>query len=810
MSRVFLAQEVRLGRQVVVKVLPPEMAAGVSAERFEREIRLAAALQHPHIVPLLTAGSQGDLLYYVMPHIAGESLRARIAHERELPVGDTVRILLDVCDALAYAHGHGVVHRDVKPDNVLLSGKHALVTDFGVAKAVASSSGATALTSLGMALGTPAYMAPEQAAGDPAVDHRADLYAVGALGYELLTGRTPFGGLSPQGMLAAQVTTTPDPVTRHRDTVPPALAAVIMRCLAKHPADRPQSAEELVGQLEAMATPAGGITPQQAEISSGTAAAIRRAHPVRVATLFGFAALGVLTLAYSLVHMLGLPDWAFAGAVGLAAAGLPIILWTGVIERRRAIAGSSGRAAVPAGVQRWFTWRRALLGGAAGFGLLGIGTAVYMAMRLLGIGPVGTLVASGVLAERDRLVLADFENRTTDSTLGTSLTEALRVDLAQSPLVRLLDAAAVGQALGRMGRKPGTPLDLTLARELAQREGAKAVVHGQIDPLGRGYVLSAELVSAADGAQLVALRETAKDDGAIIEAVDRLSGKLRERIGESLKTIRTSEPLEQVTTGSLDALRKYSQALRANDAGATDRAVALLGEAIALDTTFAMAHRKLAVVLNNTGGAPSRIAEAAAQAFRHRDRLTPLERDLAEAFYYYQAEFDRAKVESAYRSALELDPENYVALNNLALALNTQRKFAQAESLTLRGIAVAPTQATLYINAAQAQIGQGNYAGAARIAELFAQRAPGNPMRFILRARLRDARRDFDSAAVLVQALAHAAPDEAWQGITDFTMAQLSRVEGKLAEAERHSRANLAFAERRGQPGTYVAGAVWF
>src|SRR5207244_2376585 len=173
MSRVVLAQEVRLGRQVVVKVLPPEMAAGVSAERFEREIQLAAKLQHPHIVPLLTAGAKGELLYYVMPHIAGESLRARIAHERALPVGETVRILRDVSDALAYAHGHGIVHRDVKPDNVLLSGQHAPVTDFGVAKAVSSSSGAATLTSLGMALGTPAYMAPEQAAGDPNVDHRA-------------------------------------------------------------------------------------------------------------------------------------------------------------------------------------------------------------------------------------------------------------------------------------------------------------------------------------------------------------------------------------------------------------------------------------------------------------------------------------------------------------------------------------------------------------------------------------------------------------------------------------------------------------
>jgi len=807
MSRVFLAEEVRLGRRVVVKVLPPEMAAGVSAERFEREIQLAAKLQHPHIVPLLTAGARGDLLYYVMPHIAGESLRARIAHERALPVGETVRILRDVCDALAYAHGHGVVHRDVKPDNVLLSGKHALVTDFGVAKAVASSSGAGTLTSLGMALGTPAYIAPEQAAGDPTVDHRADLYAVGALGYELLAGRTPFGGLSPQGMLAAQVTATPDPVTLHRDSVPPALAALIMRCLAKHPADRPQSAEELLGQLEAMATPTGGTLPEQTAISSGTAAALRRSHPVRVATLFGLAAVGVLALAHLLVRLLGLPDWAFAGAVGLAAAGLPVMLWTGVIERRRALARTTGRSAAATGVHRWFTWRRALVSGAAAFGLLGLGTAVYMAMRLLGIGPVGTLVASGVLAERDGLVLADFENRTADSTLGPSLTEALRVDLAQSGVIRLLDAAAVGQALGRMGKQPGMALDLALARELAQRQGAKAVVHGQIDPVGRGYLMSAELVTAADGTALVALRENARDDGAIIDAVDRLSKRLRERIGESLKTIRASEPLEQVTTGSLEALRKYSQAVKANDAGQFARAVSLLEEATSLDTTFAMAYRKLAVVLNNTGAAPSRVAEAAARAFRHRDRLTPLERYLAEAFYYYRAEFDRSKVENAYRSALELDPENYVALNNLALTLIDVRRFAEAESLTLRGMAFAPN-ATLYVNAAEAQVGQGKLAEAARTVESFAQKAPENPLAFFLRARLADANRDFDGAEAIVRSHAQLAPDLAIQEGTADALAHISLVRGRLADAERHLHTAMALSEQRRQPGSYVGYAV--
>src|SRR6266705_188701 len=794
MSRVFLAEEVRLG----VKVLPPEMAAGVSAERFEREIQLAAKLQHPHIVPLLTAGARGDLLYYVMPHIAGESLRARITHERELPVGEAVRIMRDVCDALAYAHGHGIVHRDVKPDNILLSGKHALVTDFGVAKAVSSSSGAATLTSLGMALGTPAYMAPEQAAGDPNVDHRADLYAVGALGYELLAGRTPFGGLSPQGMLAAQVTATPDPVTQHRDSVPPALAALIMRCLAKHPADRPQSADDVLGQLEAMATPTGATLSEQSPISSGTQAALRRSHPVRVATLFGFAALGVLSLVRLLVRVLGLPDWAFAGALGLAAAALPFMLWTGAVERRRARAGAP----------HWLTWRRALVSAGSGFGLLGLVTATHAAMRQLGIGPVGTLVASGVLAQRDRLVLADFENRTKDSTLGPSLTEALRVDLAQSGVIRLLDAAAVGQGLARMGRAPGAPLDLAQARELAQREGAKAVVHGQIDPLGRGYVVSAELISAADGAALVSVRENAQDDGAIIGAVDRLSHRLRERIGESLKTIRASDPLEQVTTRSLEALRKYSQGVRASDAADMVRAAALLEEAIALDTTFAMAYRKLAVVLSNSGGAASRINAAAAQAFRHRGRLTPLERDLADAYYYTRVDYDPAKVERAYRAAIEVDPENGVALNNLALLFNGLRRFAEAESLTTRGLAVAPTQWALYINAMQAQVGQGKFADAARTGALLAQRAPTNPIAPYVRIFVAAARRQYDSAEVQSRALLEANRDPTWAANAASALAAFSLVRGRLAASESEFRRAMLLTEQRGLAGKYLELAI--
>ena len=246
MSRVYVAREEALGRDVVVKVLAPELAAGVSAERFTREIRLAAALQEPHIVPVLAAGATaGGLPWYTMPYVRGESLRARLA-AGPVPLAEAVGVLHDVARALAYAHRQGVVHRDVKPENVLLSEGTAVVTDFGIAKALQASrteapggpaAGAGTLTQVGTSLGTPAYMAPEQAAGDAATDHRADLYAWGVVAYELLAGRHPFAGrTSPQALMAAHFAEVPAPLPA--PPVPPALAALVARCLAKDPAAR--------------------------------------------------------------------------------------------------------------------------------------------------------------------------------------------------------------------------------------------------------------------------------------------------------------------------------------------------------------------------------------------------------------------------------------------------------------------------------------------------------------------------------------------------------------------------------------------
>ena len=257
MGTVYLARDLRHERPVALKVFRPAVGQAVGSERFLREIRLAASLTHPHLLPVFDSGEAGGYLYYVSPYIEGETVRERIRREGPLPIPDAVRILQALADALATAHAAGIVHRDLKPANVLLSGRHALLADFGVAKALDEAAGEDELTSFGMTVGTPQYMAPEQAGGEPDVDHRADIYALGILGYEMLSGSPPFEGPSSQGVLAAHLTQPPAPIAEKRPGVPPVLAEVVMRCLEKRPGDRYQQAAELAQALEAVTTPSG-------------------------------------------------------------------------------------------------------------------------------------------------------------------------------------------------------------------------------------------------------------------------------------------------------------------------------------------------------------------------------------------------------------------------------------------------------------------------------------------------------------------------------------------------------------------------
>ena len=280
MAQVFVGEDHDLGRKVVIKILPPELAASVSAERFRREILTVARLQHPHIVPILKAGELDGVPYFVMPYVDGESVDVTLRRRKTLGVRETVGILKDVARALAFAHERNVVHRDIKPGNILLSSGSATVTDFGVAKALSSArrSGekGNGLTNTGMSLGTILYMAPEQAAGDPEIDGRADIYSLGVTAYEMLSGAAPFAHLNPREMLTARLTLPPQPLSTVRKDVPAGLERLIARCLAIDPADRPQTAAELVDALEDPETISGSfLRSGPITVQSGSRAARR-------------------------------------------------------------------------------------------------------------------------------------------------------------------------------------------------------------------------------------------------------------------------------------------------------------------------------------------------------------------------------------------------------------------------------------------------------------------------------------------------------------------------------------------------------
>src|SRR5687767_4931028 len=250
MATVYLAHDLKHERDVAIKVLHPDLGAALGAERFLSEIRTTARLQHPHILPLLDSGEADGLLYYVMPLVTGETLRARLGRERQLPVDAAVAIAREVADALGYAHGLGVVHRDIKQENILLQGGHALVADFGIALAVQTAAGAR-MTQTGLSLGTPQYMSPEQAMGERSVDARSDLYALGAVTYEMLTGEPPFTGPTVQAIVARLLADEPRLLSSLRRSVPPNVDNAVMRALEKLPADRVATAREFAAALDA-------------------------------------------------------------------------------------------------------------------------------------------------------------------------------------------------------------------------------------------------------------------------------------------------------------------------------------------------------------------------------------------------------------------------------------------------------------------------------------------------------------------------------------------------------------------------------
>ncbi|HKV50320.1 MAG TPA: serine/threonine-protein kinase [Gemmatimonadaceae bacterium] len=801
MSRVFVANEVRLNRKVVVKVLAPELMQGLSAERFEREILLAASLQQANIVPVLSAGDSAGAPYFTMPFVEGQSLRARLAHG-PLSIAEATSILRDVARALAYAHERGVVHRDIKPDNVLLSRGAAMVTDFGIAKAIAASAtgarGAT-LTQLGTALGTPAYMAPEQAAGDPNTDRRADFYAFGCMAYELLTGRPPFEAKTPQRLLAAHMSETPKPVTELRPDTPPELARLIAQCLEKEPDARPQSADALLATLDTMSTGDSSRQPALPGILIGGRAMIRRAL-----AFYAVAFVIVAVVAKAAIVGIGLPDWVFPGSLVVMALGLPVILFTGYAQFVARRAATTSPTFTPGGTPSVSThgtmanlalkasphlsWRRTTLGGAYAVGAFVLLVGAFMLLRALGIGPAGSLLARGRFTAREPVIIADFAVQHTDTALGAVVSDAVRAALSQSQVISLVPPPEIAAALKRMERPANTRLDLATAREMAQRAGVKAVVDGQVTGVGTGYILTLRLVSADSGVELASFRETGDGPRGLIDAADQLARKLRAKIGESLRSVQGSPPLVQATTASLEALRLFSEAARANAIEENPQAaVQYARQAVAADSNFASAWRLLAAVLANTNGSRAEADSAIEHAYRLRDRLPDMERLQTEAFYFFQGPHqDRGRALAAYLALLARG-DSTVAPVNAGEVLRTEREYARAESMNMLAIHADPHTGIAVGNALEMELDQGHVDSATKMLRAWEQRTPNAHGTGFHEIFLRYALGDTTGLRQVVDSFARSS-DPAFREWGLGGQTALALLHGRLADAERAGR----------------------
>lgn len=575
--------------------------------------------------------------------------------------------------------------------------------------------------------------------------------------------------------------------------------------------------------------PLTGWTPQDIWLT------IRRARLIRVLIIYLGASFAALQIVDVFVQQLGLPDWFFPGAIALLIVGLPIILATALVQSAAALPSSESAgfestagfesasmipelatppeaeattaAEVAAVAKSWLTWNRAILGGVLAFAAWGVIVTAYMTMRALGIGPVGSLVAAGVLDERERIILADFQGG--DSLLAAAATEAFRVDLSQSPLFTIVQPRSLSQALQRMEVDRTARLDPELATEVAMREGIKAVIAGEINTAGAGYLLSARLIATASGEELAAFRENAEDSTAILPAIDRLSKNLRERVGESLKSIRADEPLERVTTRSLSALRRYSQAVKAADVeGDNEKGIALLEEAIAADTGFAMAHRKLAAVLFSNSIQRARAMEAATRAYEYRDRLTDRERYLTLGTYYSEVTDETEKAVTALETLLDTYPDDDWAMNNLGILYLELHEFERAEELYRRALDIDSLNSPPYNNSMIAQVGQGKFDAARATLDRWNRNLPGHPGAAFSKAQVYAARGDYDSATAEIQGVRRAfSASLLLRAQTAWFLSNMARVRGRLAEAERLSRELMDANEQLGQYSGYLFGA---
>ncbi len=731
MATVYLAQDQKHNRKVAVKVMRPELAATLGADRFLREVQVAAQLNHPHILPMHDSGEADGLLYYVMPYVEGETLKEYVAKQGQLSVSETMRLGREVAEALAYAHTRGIIHRDIKPGNILLQSGHALVADFGIARALGDEG--EVLTKTGLAVGTPQYMAPEQATGEREVDGRADIYALGAVMYEMMAGEPPFTGPNARAIITRSLTEEPRSLITSRAGLPAGVNSAVMKALAKSPSDRYANAGEMVAALD-RAIEGSRSGTSEVPVSAGPA-------PLQVWGLFALGCMGMLALVSALIRQWNLPSWTFGLALGLLWIGAMVLMITGKVEARR----RSGSVTHP--LWRWFTWRFATIGGVAAL-LLWAGIATALAFS----GPGG----GGVVAARgSHLAILPFENQgpAEDAYFADGIADEVRGKLARVSGITVIASSSASQY------KETTKTPQEIAREL----GADYLLVGKVRWAGavgtaRRVQVVPELVDGRTGATTWS-QSYDTDVTDVFTVQSQIATRVASALGAQLGS-QDERQLAERPTANVAAYDLYlkGKALTSVDAGTMRQAAGYFEQAVALDSTFVDAWAGLARALSRVYSNGSRDPVVAARAREAMERSISLDPNaaagyMAAARYYGTVEPDPAKAAAAIERALRVAPNDADVLA-IASGVDLREGHIDAAAIKLeRARELDPRSANTLASMQQVYVFQRRYPEAVDAGQAAMALVPGDinlvewqAMGYLAQGKLPDAREVVRSA----------------------------------------------------------------
>ena len=705
MGEVYLAQDTQLDRKVALKILPADLAANRDRmQRFVREAKSAAALNHPNIAHIYEIGESNGVNFIAMEFIDGDTFRDVIQSDADLR--KLLRYLQHVAEGLSKAHAAGIVHRDLKPDNIMVTRDgHAKILDFGLAKLIeaekfsSTSSGmATAIipqhSRPGSVLGTVGYMSPEQAQGRTNdIDGRSDIFSFGCILFEAVTGHKAFAGEDAIDTLNKIIRGSPPPITDLRPDASIRLQRIVRRCLAKNPKDRYQTTRDLSIELRKLhhelANPAGTGAPASIEAATG-------------------------------VHLKSPSPESAGSSSPPARASSAEYLISQVRLNKRAIVMTGLLLLTTALILLWyFTHTRAAV---LAMGLL----ALTLSLMLFWYFRQTRAVP---LTDKDTIVLADFLNTTGDAVFDGTLKLALAVQLGQSPFLNIFGDDRLREALRFMDRSPDERVTRDVGREICLRQGLKAMLAGSIAALGSHYVITLEAINALTGDAIAREQTEAESKEQVLKKLGEAATRLRKKMGESLASIQKFDaPIEQATTSSLDALKAYSMG-RELALGNKDReAMPFLKRAVELDPNFALAYDKLAGSYSNTGQQELAI-EAFQKAFDLRGRSSEYEKLRIAADYYAFATFETDKFIEAFELLVRTYPRDFVAWNNLGNRYNSVGQFEKAAEACRESIRLNPNWVIPRSNLALAFISLNRFDEARQvIQEALAQKLESTPM----------------------------------------------------------------------------------